>query len=189
MRRPPRLPWQGHSTNLVGASTAFLADVAFNRSSRRLTISGVREMNGPLFEMLGRAESLVEAREAFSTYMTAMFGIDAEQRERRAGRARFLIVSPADQGMGYDSNSPEGAVLKGWVESRFGIPPLFHKTPIRRIGQRLDDLCRGKMSSRFHDNSIYAPARSALRILPVGVPAIRCAGMRAPHALSWRERA
>ncbi len=151
-------PWQGHSTNLVGASTAFLADVAFNESSRRLTISGVREMNGPLFEMLGQAESLVEAGEAFSTYMTAMFGIDAEQRERRAGRARFRSsFLRLIKGWGYDSNSPEGAVLKGWVESRFGIPPLFHKTPIRRIGSGAwTTYVEEKMSSRFHDNSIYA---------------------------------
>jgi NAD+--dinitrogen-reductase ADP-D-ribosyltransferase len=29
-----------------------------------------------------------------------------------------------------DSNSIEGAVLKGWVESRFGLLPTFHHQPI-----------------------------------------------------------
>jgi NAD+--dinitrogen-reductase ADP-D-ribosyltransferase len=32
-----------------------------------------------------------------------------------------------------DANSVEGAVLKGWVESRMGIPPSFHKVPIPGI--------------------------------------------------------
>jgi NAD+--dinitrogen-reductase ADP-D-ribosyltransferase len=31
-----------------------------------------------------------------------------------------------------DSNSVEGAVLKGWVENRFGIPPRFHYAPLDR---------------------------------------------------------
>ena len=33
----------------------------------------------------------------------------------------------------FDSNSTEGAVLKGWVESRLGLPPLFHQEPIADI--------------------------------------------------------
>jgi len=32
-----------------------------------------------------------------------------------------------------DSNSIEGAVLKGWVESRMGLPPSFHKVRIPGI--------------------------------------------------------
>jgi NAD+--dinitrogen-reductase ADP-D-ribosyltransferase len=32
-----------------------------------------------------------------------------------------------------DSNSVEGAVLKGWVESRIGIPPTFHRIRIPSI--------------------------------------------------------
>jgi NAD+--dinitrogen-reductase ADP-D-ribosyltransferase len=32
-----------------------------------------------------------------------------------------------------DSNSVEGAVLKGWVESRMGLAPTFHKIPIPSI--------------------------------------------------------
>jgi NAD+--dinitrogen-reductase ADP-D-ribosyltransferase len=32
-----------------------------------------------------------------------------------------------------DANSVEGAVLKGWVESRIGLPPSFHKIRIPSI--------------------------------------------------------
>ncbi len=59
-------------------------------------------------------------------YTMAMFGIDPEQREERAWtgprryRSSFLRLL---KGSGFDSNGPEGAVLKGWVESRFGTAP------------------------------------------------------------------
>lgn len=154
---PPRLI--GHSTNLVGLSTAFLADVAFNARPTPLHISGVREMNRPMFEMLGLAGDLDEAGDAFSNYMMAMFAIDQEQRDARtpAGVRRFRSsYLRLIKGWGYDSNSPEGAVLKGWVESRFGIFPTFHKGIIGRVGtEAWSTYVVEKMSSRFHNNSIY----------------------------------
>jgi NAD+--dinitrogen-reductase ADP-D-ribosyltransferase len=45
--------------------------------------------------------------------------------------------------------------MKGWVESRFGVFPTFHKKPIRRISTEVwTDYVEEKMSSRFHNNSI-----------------------------------
>ena len=153
----------GHSTNLVGLPTELLASRAFNDHPMRLHISGVREMNKDLFEMLAQAQDLPDAGDAFNCYMMAMFGIDAEQRDdsvdpatgatRRRYRSSFLRLI---KGWGYDSNSPEGAVLKGWVESRFGIFPTFHKEIIRRISSGAwTTYVEEKMSSRFHNNAIY----------------------------------
>lgn len=150
----------GHSTNLVGLSTQFLADVAFNARPVPTHISGVREMNGGLFEMLELAADLAEAGEAFQTYMMAMFGIDLEQREPRevVGRRRFRSsYLRLIKGWGYDSNAPEGAVLKGWVESRFGIFPTFHKQRLlRQAPDAWAVYVTEKMSSRFHNNSILS---------------------------------
>lgn len=150
----------GHSTNLVGLSTQFLADVAFNANPVPTHISGVREMNGGLFEMLDLAADLAEAGEAFQTYMMAMFGIDLEQREQREapGRRRFRSsYLRLIKGWGYDSNAPEGAVLKGWVESRFGIFPTFHKQRLlRQSPDAWSVYVTEKMSSRFHNNSILS---------------------------------
>ncbi|WP_322516842.1 NAD(+)--dinitrogen-reductase ADP-D-ribosyltransferase [Rhodopseudomonas palustris] len=148
----------GHSTNLVGVPMGYLTDVAFNDQPVPLHIAGVREMNPSLFEMLGQAADLADAGEAFSCYMAALFGIDAEQRVRRAdGRSRFRSsFLDLIKGWGFDSNGPEGAVLKGWVESRFGIFPTFHKDPIRRIASPpWTTYVEEKMSSRFHNNAIY----------------------------------
>jgi len=153
----------GHSTNLVEVPTEVLASCAFNDHPLPLHISGVREMNRNLFEMLARASDLPDAGEAFACYMMAMFGIDPEQREgtpegkseakRRRYRSSFLRLI---KGWGYDSNGPEGAVLKGWVESRFGIFPTFHKEIIERISSGIwTTYVEEKMSSRFHNNAIY----------------------------------
>ena len=45
----------GHSINLVGVPTELLASCAFNDHPVPLHISGVREMNKNLFEMLSQA--------------------------------------------------------------------------------------------------------------------------------------
>jgi len=154
----------GHSTNLVGLSTDLLGSAAFNDHPVELHLSGVREMNKNLFEMLSQSDCLSDAGDAFYKYMMAMFGIDPEQLEQeraaaeRQGKVRryrssFLRLL---KGWGYDSNAPEGAVLKGWVESRFGLFPTFHKSMLDRVGgAEWAVYVEEKMSSRFHNNSIY----------------------------------
>lgn len=158
----PGRSFLGHSTNLVGLPTDLVASCAFNEHPVPLRISGVREMNRSLFEMLSHAPDLPDAGIAFASYMMAMFGLDPEQQEPepdgrprgpRRYRSSFLRLI---KGWGYDSNSPEGAVMKGWVESRFGIFPTFHKQMIdRTTGDGWTTYVEEKMSSRFHNNSIY----------------------------------
>lgn len=154
----------GHSTNLMGLSTNLLGSAVFNDDPRELHISGVREMNPTMFEMLEQSDSLEDAGDAFYKYMMAMFGIDPEQHEAedaektgrktvRRYRSSFLRLL---KGWGYDSNAPEGAVLKGWVESRFGLFPTYHKEMITRFSTAgWMAYVEEKMSSRFHNNSIY----------------------------------
>jgi len=146
-----------HSTNLVNVPTRVLADHRYNDNPIPLHISGVREMNKSLFEMLGDAESVDEAAGAFENYMHAMFGLEPELKDQRGGprryRSSYLRLL---QGWGYDANSPEGAVVKGWAESRFGLLPTFHKEPITRIAsQAWASYITEKMSARFHNNAIY----------------------------------
>lgn len=152
----------GHSSNLTGLPTKFIASCDFNAAPCPLHLSGVREMNPNLFEMLGLASDIAEAVEAFDRYMKAVFGLEPEQqpaRERPHGGARRYRSSYLDliRGWGFDSNGAEGAVLKGWVESRFGIFPTFHKEPICRVASGAwTTYVEEKMGSRFHGNSIYA---------------------------------
>ena len=147
----------GHSSNLIGVPTDLLASTTFNDHPFPLHINGVRATNPALFAMLRDATHGDEAREAFGNYMRTVFGLEEAQRcglDRRRFRASYLRLLA---GWGFDSNGPEGGVLKGWVESRFGIFPTFHKQSLGRypspawIGYVED-----KMSTRFHNNSIYA---------------------------------
>jgi NAD+---dinitrogen-reductase ADP-D-ribosyltransferase len=152
-----RLRRWGHSTNLVGVPTELLASADFNEEPLPLHIAGVREMFGGLFEMLGQAESAAEAGEAFHAYTQAVFGLEAEQQESdRGGRRRFRSsYLQLLKGWGFDANRREGAVLKGWVESRFGLYPVFHREKLHRFGSPAwMTYIEEKMSSRFHNNSI-----------------------------------
>ena len=147
-----------HGVNLVGVPTGLLASVAFNDYPLPLSIGGVREMNRALFDMLALAETPEEAGSAFQNYMRAVFAANGEQQlppaagGKRRFRASYLRLL---KGWGFDANSPEGAVLKGWVESRFGLLPTFHKSLLGRYpSPSWMTYVEEKMGSRFHNNSI-----------------------------------
>ena len=152
-------PACGHTTNLVGVPTGLLASPIFNEHPVPLKIAGVRETNPGLFGLLDRANDPEDAARLFQDYMGVVFGIHQEQREGvdsagvRRYRSSYLRLL---KGWGYDTNSREGAVLKGWVESRFGLFPTFHKHPISAFSSEAwMTYVEEKMSSRFHNNSIY----------------------------------
>jgi NAD+--dinitrogen-reductase ADP-D-ribosyltransferase len=82
------------------------------------------------------AEADPERRTAtFHDYMDVTFQLHQwDQQTTASGRKslknsylRFL------RGWMFDSNGREGAVLKGWVESRFGLTPTYHGQPIANI--------------------------------------------------------
>ena len=146
----------GHSTNLVGVPTALLASPAFNDHPLPLKIHGVRETNRALFAMLGDATHTEEGVEAFQIYMRTVFDLDAPKvvdawgRKRHRADYRRLL-----RGWGFDANGNEGAVLKGWVESRFGLLPTFHKALLGRYPSApWMAYTEEKMSARFHNNCI-----------------------------------
>ncbi|RBP04139.1 NAD+--dinitrogen-reductase ADP-D-ribosyltransferase [Roseiarcus fermentans] len=149
-----------HGPNLIGLPTDFLASADYAAAPCELHISGVREMNAPLFEMLALANDIDEASEALAKYMTAMFGLEAQQlREEARGMGppfrhsfvRLLI------GWGLDSSSRDAAVLKGWVESRFGLAPAHHGAKITSFSDPAwATYVEHKMGSGFHANSIFA---------------------------------
>ena len=146
-----------YSTNLVGVPTAVLASAAFNAHPLDLHIAGTREAHGGLFALLARSASLDEAQDMFGHYLEIAFGLrpapaDACVAEQRRWRASYLKLL---QGWGLDANSPAGAVLKGWVESRFGLVPSFHRESLGRFPspawvRYLED----KGASRYHNNCI-----------------------------------
>ncbi|ACM20936.1 NAD--nitrogenase ADP-D-ribosyltransferase [Geotalea daltonii FRC-32] len=112
-----------------------IASRHFNDNPQPLEIQGVRQANRFLFEKLEALPSPEERALVFNDYMSVKFQLhqwqsqstDTARKSIKNSYLRFL------RGWMMDSNSVEGAVLKGWVESRMGLPPTFHKIRIPGI--------------------------------------------------------
>lgn len=149
---------RGHSANLVGIPTDLLASAAFNDTPLSLHIRGVHESHARLFDLLATAGSHAEAASYFQGYMDATFRLQQTTPDPAGTRVRRFRTSYLRllKGWGYDANSREGAVLKGWAESRFGLFPTFHKIPLARFASHAwSRYVEEKMSSRFSTNDIH----------------------------------
>lgn len=151
-------PAQWYTTNLVGIAAPVLASAAFNAHPVPLHVAGTRESHPGLFALLARCADMAQARGVFAHYLELAFGLtprgapgrEADTRRRRASYLKLL------QGWGLDANSAAGAVLKGWVESRFGIVPVFHRAPLGRFpSPAWIRYLEEKAGSRYHNNNIF----------------------------------
>ncbi len=126
---------QGLSLNLCNLPPWAIASRLYNRNPQPIEVQGVRCSGKPLFSRLEAVFDPLERGQVFHDFMDVRFQLHQweKQESRRSRKAlknsylRFL------RGWLFDSNSIEGAVLKGWVESRLGLPPLFHNEPIEDI--------------------------------------------------------
>jgi NAD+--dinitrogen-reductase ADP-D-ribosyltransferase len=188
-------PHRWYGTNLVGVPAPVLVSSAFNAHPVPLAIAGTREAHAGLFALLERSQNLSEARDMFAHYLAIAFGLRkpeahelaalgaAERRRWRSSWRKLL------QGWGMDANGPAGAVLKGWVESRFGLVPTFHKAPLARFpSPAWVAYLQEKAASRYNNNNIhqqldvlYAFCQWALRRFPY-----TGAGASQDHLRLWR---
>jgi len=121
--------------NLTNLPPWAISSRNFNRHPQELEIQGVRQTNRLLFDRLAEVADPLGRVSQFHDYMDVTFQLHQWQQENsQKGRKslknsylRFL------RGWMFDSNSVEGAVLKGWVESRLGLQPTFHKESIQDI--------------------------------------------------------
>ena len=152
--RPDTLPVPWHGSNLVGVPSALIASTAFQAEPRPLLIAGAREAHAGLFELLQHCPTAADARQVFAQYMALAFGLlpgggSAAPRHRPASYLKLL------QGWGLDANGAAGAVFKGWVESRFGLPPTFHQAPLARFPSAAwVTYLEQKATARWHNNHI-----------------------------------
>jgi len=113
--------------NLVTLPPWIIASRHFNDNPQPLTIQGVRESNRFLFRTLDQTDDPHERSRIFTDYVSVRFSLHHQEgmteTARKALRNSYLRFF---RGWMMDSNSIEGAVLKGWVESRFGLVTIFH---------------------------------------------------------------
>lgn len=151
-------PERWYCNNMVGISVRLIGSTAFNRSLRHVTIHGTRETHPGLFRLLAGCATQSAAAEIFEHYMVVQFGLgppssDDPAAARNRGATSYVELL---SGWGADSNGAKAAVLKGWVESRFGLVPVFHKERLGRFPSAgwLAYL-QEKTDPRFHNNCIH----------------------------------
>lgn len=112
-----------------------IASCHYNRHPQVLEIQGVRHNGRPLFEKLDRLIDSEARGLQFHDFMDVRYQLHQWEREETKNSRKSLKNSYLRflRGWQFDSNSIEGAVLKGWVESRLGLGPTFHREPISDI--------------------------------------------------------
>ena len=121
--------------NLCNLPPWAIASRHYNRHPQPLEIRGVRQANRLLFERLEALTEPLLRGALFHDYMDVTFQLHqwqeaATPRSRKSLKNSYLRFL---RGWMFDANAIEGAVLKGWVESRLGLPPTFHRVPIESI--------------------------------------------------------
>lgn len=126
--RAARLP-----INRCNLPAVVLGSLTYQRHPTPLLLDGVAELHRDLFRRLEVAAP-AGGPEVFRDYMTVRFRLEwleemgLTHRSKKRAKANYI---KALRGWSFDADSREGAVLKGWVESRFGLTPRFHPESLR----------------------------------------------------------
>ncbi len=133
--RPDSLPGSARlPINRCNLPAAILGSLSFQRHPVPLKLDGVEELHRSLFAALDALSDPHQRAQLFMTHMAAEFSLDhpeeAGYSETAHDRARATYLRLM-RGWTFDPDGQEGAVLKGWVESRFGLLPRHHGGPIR----------------------------------------------------------
>ncbi|MDR2092392.1 MAG: NAD(+)--dinitrogen-reductase ADP-D-ribosyltransferase [Azoarcus sp.] len=120
--------------NRCNLPAVILGSLTFQRYPVALKLDGVEELHRDLFRRLDGTPEGRRRAEIFRDYVTVHFRLEhldeAGLTETNAGRANANYMSMI-RGWFFDSNGREGAALKGWVESRFGLAPRYHGASLR----------------------------------------------------------
>ncbi len=130
--RDARLP-----INRCNLPAVILGSLSYQRHPAPLKLDGVEELHRDLLRRLDATPEPGRRAEIFQDYVTVHFCLDHLEEAGFSGgpkgRAKANYVRML-RGWSFDSDSREGAVMKGWVESRFGLLPRYHGEPLRDQG-------------------------------------------------------
>ncbi|MDR3228858.1 MAG: NAD(+)--dinitrogen-reductase ADP-D-ribosyltransferase [Puniceicoccales bacterium] len=104
-----------------------ISAVEFQDVPQALEIEGARATDRRLFERLAGVADAEERGKIFHDYISVKFRLHEWEEHQASARAslRHSYVQLL-HGWSADSNGREAAVLKNWVESRFGLRATFH---------------------------------------------------------------
>jgi len=124
---PPSTTTTQNAFNRCNLSPWAIASVDFQENPQPLEIDSVRATDRRLFAKLDLIDNPVRRGEVFHEYISVKFRLH-EWAEHQASARSSLRSSYVQflHGWGADSNGHSGAVLKSWVESRFGLAATYH---------------------------------------------------------------
>ena len=133
--KTPALPREARlPINRCNLPAAILGSPTYQNHPTPLLLDGVAELHFRLFRRLDEIADPGNRADYFRDYLTVSFRLENPEEagltEGRKARAKATWRRTI-RGWSFDSDSREGAVLKGWVESRFGLTPRFHGAPLR----------------------------------------------------------
>jgi NAD+--dinitrogen-reductase ADP-D-ribosyltransferase len=132
--RDARLP-----INRCNLPAVILGSLTFQRFPTPLALDGVMELHQDLFRRLDAVADAPARAQVFRDYMTVRFCLEDLEEAGYSGSRGHKARARANwekliRGWSFDADNREGAVLKAWVESRFGLLPRFHREPLREPG-------------------------------------------------------
>lgn len=128
----PSLPASARlSLNRCNLPAVILGSLTYQTHPVPLELDGIRPLHDDLFAALTDIGSHGERARQFMDYMTVYFrlhhledvGLEPERGRRKRINANYLRMV---RGWSFDSDGREGAVLKNWVETRFGLLARHH---------------------------------------------------------------
>ena len=137
------LPEDAQQTlNHCNLPATLLGSLQFQHYPTQLLLDGVHELHAPLFVRLDTMDVPARRAHYFMDYMVVQFrlhqledaGLEYGKGSKRS-KADYLRLL---RGWLFDPNGREAAVLKGWVESRFGLLAQFHHGPLQARSHNSD---------------------------------------------------
>ncbi|MGE0081158.1 MAG: NAD(+)--dinitrogen-reductase ADP-D-ribosyltransferase [Thiohalomonadaceae bacterium] len=135
---PPSLPAEARlPINRCNLPAVILGGLTFQHFPAPLHLDGVREVHGRLFALLDGIDDRHARATLFTEAMAAHFLLDAPAEAGWEGELKArgkMDYRRLLRGWSFDPDGREAAIIKGWVESRFGLIPRHHGTPITAPG-------------------------------------------------------
>lgn len=122
------------SVNRCNLPAVILGSLTFQRHPSRLTLDGVEQFHADLFRRLDALDDHQARARQFMDYMSVHFCLEELEEAgwrdgQPRGKANYLSLL---RGWAFDAEGRDAAVIKGWVESRFGLMPRYHGGVISR---------------------------------------------------------
>jgi NAD+--dinitrogen-reductase ADP-D-ribosyltransferase len=138
--------------NRCNLPAVILGSLTFQQSPVKLVLDGVAELHAALFNDLDSIDSVELRARNFMDYMRSGFlldnpeqaGLQDSQKNYRREKADYLRLL---RGWLFNPDGKEAAVLKSWVESRFGLLPRSHNGP-------LGDFTSDNYQQYIHDRTL-----------------------------------